>query len=89
LLTEIQNRGTLVRTFYYTAVVEDKDFMIVQETGDVRLHTAASSICPTPRARRACAGRQRFGWALSSCDRQGCDDRVSRPYFGDPAFESQ
>ena len=30
LLTEFQNRGTLVRAFYYTAIIEDQEFSSIR-----------------------------------------------------------
>ena len=60
LLTEFQTRGTLVRAFYYTAIIEDQDFSSVRPLIDWLAYNGFTVVTKPAREFDDGEGRRRF-----------------------------
>src|ERR1700681_1355976 len=60
LLTEFQSRGTLVRAFYYTAIIEDQEFSSVRPLIDWLAYNGFTVVTKPAREFDDGEGRRRF-----------------------------
>jgi hypothetical protein len=68
LLKEFQSRGTLLRTFYYTTIIEDQEYSSIRPLIDCWTTTATPSSPRRPRSSSTppAATRSRATWTSSS-----------------------
>src|ERR1700676_5172253 len=60
LLTEFQSRGTLVRAFYYTAIIEDQEFSSVRPLIDWLAYNGFTVVTKPAKEFDDGEGRRRF-----------------------------
>src|ERR1700681_517253 len=60
LLTEFQSRGTLLRAFYYTAIIEDQEFSSVRPLIDWLAYNGFTVVTKPAREFDDGEGRRRF-----------------------------